>query len=257
MNKIFSQKLPVSSDKIVACVDDFSKAGKIFVKGDRNTIKTFVIDGITINIKSFKIPNIINKVAYKFFRKSKARRSFEHASFLLKNGIDTPEPLAYFENFFAIGLQDSYYVCKHLDYDFTFRELIRDEHFPEREKIIRLFAQFTYKIHQAGIEFKDHSPGNTLIKKELNGKYHFYLIDLNRMNFYPSLSFEKRMKNLSKITSKEEMVKIMSDEYAKLYGRTYNEVFSVLWKYTQQFQEKFYKKKALKKKFKNLVSSSS
>ena len=248
MNKVFSQKLPVSSDKIVACVDNFAKAGQVFVKGDRNTIKTFEVKGVTINIKSFKIPNFIN---------SKARRSFENASFLLKNSIDTPEPLAYFEKFTLFGLQSSYYVCKHLHYDFTYRELIRNEHFPEREKIIRLFTQFTFKIHQAGIEFKDHSPGNTLIKKESEGGYRFYLIDLNRMNFYPFLSFEKRMKNLSKITSKEEMVRIMSDEYAKLYGCTFNEVFTILWQHTQQFQEKFHKKRALKKKFKNLVSSSS
>jgi hypothetical protein len=58
---------------------------------DRNVIKLFDLNGQTINIKSFKVPNIVNK-AYKYFRKSKAKRSFEYATILLENGIGTPQP---------------------------------------------------------------------------------------------------------------------------------------------------------------------
>jgi hypothetical protein len=42
-------------------------------------------------------------------------------------------------------------------------------------------------MHEASINFLDHSPGNTLIVKKSEGKYDFYLVDLNRMNLkiYP------------------------------------------------------------------------
>jgi hypothetical protein len=38
-----------------------------FGNGERNVIKLFDLNGQTINIKSFKVPNIVNKVAYKYF----------------------------------------------------------------------------------------------------------------------------------------------------------------------------------------------
>ncbi|GAL62962.1 hypothetical protein [Algibacter lectus] len=65
--------------------------------GNRNIIKIINIDGVNLNIKAFKIPNLINRVAYNFFRKSKAQRSFEYANKLTKMGVGTPKPIAFFE----------------------------------------------------------------------------------------------------------------------------------------------------------------
>ena len=64
---------------------NFNSSGKILVSGQRNTIKLFEVYGVTLNIKSFKIPNLINSIIYKFFRKSKARRSYEFAKILPDN----------------------------------------------------------------------------------------------------------------------------------------------------------------------------
>jgi len=50
--------------------------------GTRNVIKIVTVEGEDLNIKAFKIPNIVNQIAYGFFRKSKARRSFERISTL-------------------------------------------------------------------------------------------------------------------------------------------------------------------------------
>ncbi|HEU0125120.1 MAG TPA: Kdo domain containing protein, partial [Flavobacterium sp.] len=109
-----SEKFKQDQNYIAQIVSDFNSSGELFGNGDRNKIKLFDLNGKTINIKSFKIPNIVNKVAYKYFRKSKARRSFEYATILLEKGIGTPEPIAFFENFNFIGLKDSYYVSEHL-----------------------------------------------------------------------------------------------------------------------------------------------
>jgi len=239
----------IEKSSLNTIIKNFNESGVLFGDGKRNKIKLFEVDGKTINVKSFKIPNLVNSIIYKYFRKSKAKRSFEFASYLIENGIGTPEPIGYFENFSWLGLKDSYYVSEHLYCDLTFRELVQFEDYAEHEIILRQFTQFCFLLHQKGIEFKDHSPGNTLIKKIANEKYAFYLVDLNRMEFHQNMSFELRMKNLSRLTPKREMIEIMCNEYAKISGEKEEVVFETLWKYTSEFQYKFHRKKALKKKY--------
>ncbi len=217
--------------------------------GTRNCIKIFLWQNRSVAIKSFKIPNFYNAIIYRYFRKSKAKRSFEYAVFLSENNIGTPKPIAYFENFSFFGLKDSYYISENLESDLTFRELVKIPDFPEHEIILRQFTQFCYQLHEKGIEFKDHSPGNTLIKKNNLGAYDFFLVDLNRMNFHEKMSFELRMKNLCRLTPKQEMIEVMSNEYAKVSGESEKLIFETLWKFTSEFQYRFFRKKRLKKKF--------
>ena len=80
------------TSEILDCIENFTKKGAVFVKGSRNTIKLFTIDHTIVNIKSFKKPNLINKIAYRYFRKSKARRSFEFASKLIEMQIEHHNP---------------------------------------------------------------------------------------------------------------------------------------------------------------------
>ncbi|TWO32682.1 Kdo domain containing protein [Seonamhaeicola sediminis] len=216
--------------------------------GKRNVIKIVNFNGVNINIKAFKIPNIINQVAYSFFRNSKAQRSFEYANKLIDMGVGTPRPMAYFEFKSGILFKKSFYVSQQLDCDYTYRELIHDFDIPDYDNILRAFTRFTFGLHEKGIHFLDHSPGNTLIKKN-KSEYNFYLVDLNRMNF-GVLDFETRIKNFARLTKHKPMVEVMSDEYAKCYGEDYNKVFSLMWKETQAFQERFNRKKRLKKKLK-------
>ena len=250
MKYIVNPSFSLVKKQLVYFVNNFDLEGTLFGDGKRNKIKLFDLEGTQINIKSFKVPNIINTIAYKYFRKSKARRSFEFANILLENKIGTPQPIAYFENSNFLGIKDSYYISEHLDCDLTFRELVQIPDFPENEIILRQFTRFSYDLHQKGIEFLDHSPGNTLIKKGNNGNYEFFLVDLNRMEFHKSMSFEVRMKNLCRLTHKKEMVAIMSNEYAIISGESEQLINETLWKMTADFQYKFYRKKRLKKKLK-------
>lgn len=236
------------SESIADCIKNFKTTGTVFGDGQRNIIKLFKVDGAMVNIKSFKIPNVINQIAYKYFRKSKARRSFEYATRLLENGIGTPQPLGYVEHFNWLGLQSSFYASAHLQTELTYRELVLQPDYPDHENILRQFTSFTFLLHEKGIEFLDHSPGNTLIKNEGNGCYSFYLVDLNRMNFHREMSFDLRMKNFSRLTPKEEMIAVMSDEYSKLAAISYEEVFAKMNFYTIDFQTKFHRKRARKQK---------
>ena len=250
MKYILSPLFNLSDKQIYFLITQFETSGTLFGNGDRNTIKLFDLNGQSINIKSFKIPNLINKIAYRYFRKSKARRSFEYATNLLEKGIGTPQPIAYLENYNWLGLTSSFYVSEHLVTELTFRELVEIPEYPENEIILRQFTQFCFDLHEKGIEFLDHSPGNTLIKKVGDQKYTFYLVDLNRMNFHTTMDFDMRMKNLSRLTPKKEMIAIMSEEYAKFYPQSKEIVFEKMWFFTQEFQQKFAKKQRLKKKLK-------
>ncbi|MBA4153964.1 Kdo domain containing protein [Flavobacterium sp.] len=244
-----NSKLDFPESILLGFIKNFTTEGKILSDGTRNCIKIFSWQNRSVAIKSFKIPNFYNAVIYRYFRKSKAKRSFEYAIFLSENNIGTPAPIAYFENFSFLGLKDSYYVSENLECDLTFRELVKIPDFPEHEAILRQFTQFCFQLHEKGIEFKDHSPGNTLIKKNEQGLYDFFLVDLNRMNFHEKMPFELRMKNLCRLTPKQEMILVMSNEYAKVSGESEKLIFETLWKYTSEFQYRFFRKKRLKKKF--------
>ena len=227
---------------------NYDVEGKPFGNQDRNSLKLFQFKDMTINVKSFKVPNSINQIAYKFFRKSKAQRSFEYANKLTTLHIGTPQPIAYYEFTTPFLFKKSYYISEHLNYDLTYRELTTDFDIPNYEAILRAFTRFTFQLHEKGIHFLDHSPGNTLIQLN-NGDYRFYLVDLNRMNF-GTLDFETRIKNFARLTIHKSMVEVMSDEYAKCSGHDYEKVFKLMWRETEAFQERFYRKKRLKKKLK-------
>lgn len=237
-------------EKFDFLLDNFKNSGELVGFGRRNIIKIFKIEGLDLNIKSFKKPNFFNKIIYTYFRKSKANRSFEFANILLSKGIRTPQPMAFVEEYDWLGLTNSYYICAHEASFLTFRELVDIPDFPDHENILRQFTAFSFRLHELGIEFKDHSPGNTLIKKEGDDLYSFLLVDLNRMNFHENMDFDLRMKNLSRLTHKPEMVAIMCNEYAKFYNKTEDELYEKMWKYTSKFQKSFHKRQRFKQRLK-------
>ncbi|MFD0976124.1 lipopolysaccharide kinase InaA family protein [Salinimicrobium gaetbulicola] len=248
MKVVVSKKFPSSEKKILNIIENFDTKGSLFGSGKRNRIKIFILQEKEVNVKSFKVPNLVNKIAYRFFRKSKAQRSFEYAHQLLNRGIGTPYPIAYAEEKSGVTFQKSFYISDHLTCDLTYRDLVLDPEYPKREEILRAFTRFTFKLHENQVQFLDHSPGNTLIRLE-EGEYQFFLVDLNRMNF-KELSFDERMRNFARLTPHKEMVAIMASEYARLFNKPEQEVFEKMWFYTEDFQRKFKKKKELKKKLK-------
>ncbi len=228
-------------------IGDFDMLGEKIGKGKRNTVKAINLDGLYINVKSFQVPHIFNQLAYRWLRKSKARRSYEYANLLLSKGIGTPKPVAYFENMGPFSIKESYYFSEQLVHDLTYRTLIHEPGYPDHENILRQFTRFTYDMQEKDVYFKDHSPGNTLIVNN-KGSYAFYLVDLNRMEF-TKMNFEERMKNFNRLTPKKEMVAIMSDEYAKLSNLDPAFVFERMWHHTLEFQNSHQRKKDLKKKY--------
>ncbi len=243
-------KIQVAPDynkrQVLEIIDSFDEKGETFY-AKRNTIKIFQVEEEEWNIKSFKIPHLINKIAYRFFRKSKAQRSFEYATHLLQQGILTPKPIAFLEKYTFLGLGNSFYISENLHYDLTFRELIHDKKYPDRENILKQFTSFTFQLHEKGIHFLDHSPGNTLIVAKEKQLYDFYLIDLNRMKF-GTMDFNSRMKNFANLTLTDDMIAIISKQYAVLYRKDYALVKNTMTEISETTAVKRAKKQAFKKK---------
>ena len=235
-------------EAILQLVETFFGEGDLVVKGSRNTIKSNFLGEEKVNIKFFQKPGFFKSIIYSFFRSTKAKRSFDYANYLIDHHIQTPIPIAYVEERNSLGfLRDSFYICQQIEYDFTIRELIHDPLFPNRNKILEQFTEFTFKIHEARVNFLDHSPGNTLIIKNGNDRYDYFLIDLNRMKF-EDLSIEKRMDNFKKMWLSKLMVKVVAKKYAELSNLSEEKLYKILLEKTTQFKRKITKKKFLKRK---------
>lgn len=229
--------------KIEKIIKEFENESYFTIKKGRNTIKITEIGNTKIVIKSFKVPNLLNKIIYTFFRKSKALRSFQYAKKLLKRGINTPIPIAVFETKKNFFIDRTFYVCEHIDYDFTFKEFISSKY--NFKKVLEEFSKFCYKLHQNNINFLDNTPGNTLIKHN-NHSFDFFLVDLNRMKF-EKMSFKKRMKNLSMLTVDNDIILEISKIYSKMIHVEPNIIYKEINFFKTKFQNKLKRKDKLKR----------
>ncbi len=228
--------------------ENFDNSGVSIYKG-RNEIKTFEIDDLKLNVKSFKIPHFINKLAYAYLRGSKAKHSYEYALKIRACGAETPEPVACVE-VLKRGLFDrSYYVSIHHQYDFTIRDLIGFD-FPDKENILRQFAKFTYeKMHKNGIHHLDYSRGNVLISKRENQQYGFSVVDINRMRF-ENMNYLSGLKNFAQLWASDDELEIIAREYAKINNRDENEATRLLVEFDKKHKAKIEKKLSWKRRIK-------
>lgn len=251
VNAIVDPQYRDLKNELLTLIESYDKITTYIAKGNRNTIKLATLsNGKKIAIKSFKLPNAFNRHIYKFFRKPKGKRSFEHAAKLLELNFNTPHPVAYIEYSTKTAIKQTFYISEYFEYDITYRELLTNLEYPDKQRILEQFTEFSYQLHENGIEFLDHSPGNTLIKKQKDNTYKFYLVDLNRMKFHNHMNFKIRMKNLSHLTTNIQDIEKIASHYAFLIGKSSKDVFTRLWLETIKFQFRFHKKKEIKSRMK-------
>lgn len=190
--------------------DNFKNSSQSIHKA-RNELKIISENNCQLVVKSFKVPNIFRRIYYTYFRDSKAKKSYEYS---LKIGSFTPDPIGFIEFYENSFLADSYFLAKKFDYDFTIREPLLDDNFIEKEKVFKAFAKFTFELHEENILHNDYSPGNILIKED-SGNYLLKIVDINRMEF-KKLSMDERLNNFSMLWAKDEDLKVIIKEYAKL-----------------------------------------
>ena len=195
-------------------LEDFEKTFKEnqnVIKNNRNIIKKLRFGDVETVTKSFKRPNFIQGIIYKYFRKTKARRSFEHSLLLNQMGIKTPEPLCFIEVFDRFRLLQSYYISRQINYDFTL-EFATQKEAKDHRDILKSFIDFTYNLHEKNIMHLDYVVGNICVKKKEDG-YDFFLVDLNRL-YKGVVNSKTGVKNLRRISRDPEIIKILAEEYA-------------------------------------------
>jgi len=202
----------------------------------RNEIK--IINNFVV--KSFKKPSFLKSIIYSL-TPSKAKRSYLYS---LKLKEFAPKPIGYIEFYKNNLLQDSYFVSEKFEYDFTIREVLLDKNFKDRKKILKEFANFSYRLHNNDILHLDYSPGNILIRVE-QGEYIFKVVDLNRMKF-KKLTIKDRMKNFAKLWISDDDLKIVVSEYEELIG------VKNLYKEALKFSHALKKKVNFKKRLKGI-----
>lgn len=146
----------------------------------RNKVVRINRHNLSLCIKAFKKPNIIQSYVYGSLQRSKADRSYFNAIRLLEMGFHTPAPIGYIEHKKNGRLLESYYICEYIDakpaYHYECGEL-----FPQ---ISRMLASDLYKMQENGVFMPDFTPGNFIIKDPDNPeKLTIHYVDLNRTRF--------------------------------------------------------------------------
>ncbi|WP_302559784.1 glycosyltransferase [Phocaeicola coprocola] len=202
-------------------------SGTVIYKG-RNELREMDWYGTKVVIKSFRVPNLINRIAYGVFRSSKAQRSFEYAEMLRREGIGSPAPVAYYTERNGLLFTRSYYVSLKSECPYSYVNLMRGD-FPGQEEILRAIARTTAALHEKGYLHKDYSRGNILFRHTDKG-VEVEIIDLNRIRFR-TVNMEEGCRNFERLPGTPEMFAILADEYAKARGFDANECLKLILKY--------------------------
>lgn len=192
--------------------ENFSSEGEI-IYNERNVLKRYQVHEVDMIVKSFKVPIFVNKIAYSFFRKSKASRSYEYALGILKRGGSTPAPIAYIEEYKHGMLYRSYYISIFNAKAETVRKYM-DGTVMNAEDIWRSFIRFTINMHRCGILHVDYSPGNILIETKPDGSYQFTLIDINRLCF-KQVTQEEALCNFDRLALSVDVSTRLAEIYAE------------------------------------------
>ena len=222
---------------LIENIESHFQASENTLYDQRNVIRIVNFEGHDYVVKSFKRPNLVNRIAYRYFRASKAKRSYDYS---MKIGAErTPEPVAYIEEIENFMLSKSYYISLHFDYDHTIHEVLRNKALENRDEILKAFSDFTYSLHEQEILHQDYSHGNILIKKASATHYEFKIIDINRMDF-KALDIKARLANFARIKADDDDMKIIIENYAENMQLAPEN----LLKEAKFYRDEFYRKRA-------------
>ncbi|WP_288856977.1 lipopolysaccharide kinase InaA family protein [uncultured Bacteroides sp.] len=215
------------------------------IYASRNVVKRFKNDDKEWIVKRYKTPNLIQRLAYTFWRKSKAKRAFLYAQKLESIGIDTPEGIACVECKKYRLFHTGYFISGVCHYPPLYPLLVKEEAFDKRAA--SALAAFFVSMHQKGFFHGDPNLSNILYHIDEAGKYHFTVIDTNRSTFKASASPKECLENLKRITHRRDLLQYITEEYASLRGwdiaQSTKQVMDALGKFEKRKRNKrFYKK---------------
>lgn len=150
------------------------------------------------------------------FKPSKAKRSWNGAVELLRRGVNTAQPVAFFEKENDTTLKQNFYICDYVKADCSVGEMFihfakgnQTFHFADKDCTISAedtytqLVQYLHHMHKNGTFFRDLSGGNILVQMQSNNKLSFSLIDTARAWFYTHPTpIKYRISDLTRICNK-------------------------------------------------------
>lgn len=196
--------------------------------------------GKTVIIKLFRPPALFRRV---FSRRKgdKALRSWNGANELLRRGIFTPLPVAFFHHAEKPMSSDGWYVCEDFKESFSVRSAFnalsagadKFEGISDQE-LYNQIALFIRKMHDRGVYFRDLSAGNLLFRIRGHKATEFALIDTARAKFYyRGLNLRQRLCDLMRICHPLcwRGRRIFLSTYMGLIGRRYRAWMNIPFHY--------------------------
>ncbi|SDU18136.1 lipopolysaccharide kinase InaA family protein [Halopseudomonas salegens] len=134
----------------------------------------------------------LNKRVTDRLKPSKAARSWNGAYQILRTGLGSPKPVAYFERSDRKDPLNNWYICEYAgevpSVKQFFSAYARGEthcHGISRDDFFRQLQHFLMRLHTLGVYFRDLTGGNILVHMDDPANIHFSLIDTARARFYP------------------------------------------------------------------------
>ncbi|GAB3287732.1 lipopolysaccharide kinase InaA family protein [Parahaliea aestuarii] len=190
------------------------------------------------------------------FRPSKGRRHWNNACAMLRRGIATPTPVAWFEHGEKPGIRDSWYLCEYIPDAFSARDVyaaLRDgiEQYRGLDKAqwFGLIAGFVCTVHNKQVLHRDLSAGNLMLKSQVDGTISPMLIDIGRARIWDgpgsNLKPRHRLQDLIRIAYKLNWVDRAAfiAQYEQAMGRSLPSYWRIPFHY---YDKKQAFKKALK-----------
>ena len=187
------------------------------LRDTRNKIWNIETSTGTITIKLNRAQGI-KKFTYRFLD-SKAKRHWNNAITMLRNGINTPQPIAFFERHQRKGIAHNYYITQFLENAFSARDVFTSinngkSHCRgiEHNELLKVIGQAVCQMHNMGILHRDLSSGNILLIIN-NAEVKPYFIDIGRARILKKLTTRQRLIDLMRIC-----FKLPRSEREKLIG---------------------------------------
>ena len=195
----------------------------------------------------------IKKFTYRF-KASKGQRHWDNAWEMLRRGVKSPMPVAYYEQTENTGITHNYYVCEYVDAAFSVRQAFTafgegQDSFGgfSKEQIIKAVADYACNMHDEKIIHHDLTGGNLLVTTE-NDEINITAIDIGRATIYikQNVTEQQRLLDLMRCCYKLNWPnrELFMEYYFEAYGRQ----FAQRWKTSLSYYDwKLTTKKKLKR----------
>lgn len=180
----------------------------------------------------------IKQFTYRF-RPSKGRRHWNNACQMLRRGVLTPLPLAFYEAPRQAGIRDSWYLCQFVPDAFSTRDVyaaFRDGATQyrglDKKGWFDLISAYVCNMHNKQVIHRDLSAGNLLMTQDESGAIELQAIDIGRARIWSGpgskVGNRDRMLDLIRIAYKLEW----NDRYVfiECYESHLGKSLSPLWR---------------------------